>query len=81
MTRTLHVRIRRAPHAPLARPRLHPMECRCHRCEPLRAAQVHQLNQLARLTLAGLMLGIAAIWLLDRAIGGPGIFSIFGVNL
>ncbi|MCW2412036.1 hypothetical protein [Sphingobium sp. B8D3A] len=38
------------------------------------------LNHWARLTLIGLALGLGAACLLDLAIGGPGVLSIFGVS-
>ncbi|OJY68678.1 MAG: hypothetical protein BGP16_05430 [Sphingobium sp. 66-54] len=61
--------------------RVHALGCRCASCDPHRAAaHLRALNHWARLTLAGLALGLAAAWLLDRAIGGPGILIIFGVG-
>lgn len=74
------VKLRRAPHAPIGRPAIHPMTCRCHRCDPFDAFHVHHANRLARLTIAGLALGIAVAWASDLLIGGPGVLVIFGVS-
>ncbi|MCW2366559.1 hypothetical protein M2341_002006 [Sphingobium sp. B7D2B] len=67
--------------APRPRPaRVHPIACHCEHCDPHRTSEaMRALNHWARLTLIGLGLGLGAAWLLDLAIGGPGVLSIFGV--
>lgn len=67
--------------APRPRPaRVHPIVCRCPHCEPHRKAEaLRALNRWARQTLLGLGIGAGLAWLLDLAIGGPGVLSIFGV--
>jgi hypothetical protein len=82
MSTHLHIRLHRGRRTePLERPRLHPMGCACRRCDPRRAIEaMRALNHWAHLTLAGLALGLAMAWIVDRLIDGPGVLSIFGVS-
>lgn len=70
----LHLRLRRGERSD----RIHALGCRCHRCDPIGAIEaMRALNHWARLTLVGLALGMAAAWVVDRSVGGPGVLSIF----
>lgn len=74
-----HLRLRRS--LPADRPpRLHPMGCRCHRCDPWKVRKVEHANAAALRTIIGLALGAMLVLVLDAAIGGPGPLSLFGIG-
>lgn len=59
--------------------RLHDQFCRCARCRPPAPSDRGlTANERALAMLAGVVVGLVLAWLLDRAIGGPGVAIMFG---
>lgn len=59
---------------------IHAYGCRCKTCMPRQSRAIAVANHFAKLTVAGLLLGLFLAWIVDGLVGGPGILFMFGVE-